>query len=108
MKQILAALFAICCVPAACAADCGDRIAVETTSDIPGAISYDVYSQLQPATLHKLAIFTASQQVRFLAAGTQACEISDDGVADSSAVLLRVPGKSVNLWVPRHEIRELS
>lgn len=105
MKPTLSLVLAILCAPAV-AADCGNRPAVETINDVPGAISYDIYSQLHPITPQKLAIFTDSEQIKLLPKDTQACEIRDDGVEDPSAVLLRVPGKSLNFWVPRQDIQQ--
>ena len=93
---------------AAHAADCGPDRTVVISGDVPGAISYDVFVTVRPVVAGRLARLIAAQQVKMLHDGTIACEVSDDGVADPSAVLVRVPHGSMNYWVKRWDVKPVS
>ncbi|MBN3754397.1 hypothetical protein G3N95_15710 [Paraburkholderia sp. Tr-20389] len=105
MKQsfIAIALAALGCVAASqsalAASPCGTSEALQIRGDTPGAISYDVYSQLRPLDAHRLALFQDAGTVKRLPDGLSVCEISDDGVADPSAVLVHVPQGKMAWWV---------
>ena len=84
---------------AATASPCGKDDALQIRGDTPGAISYDIYSQLRPLTAHRLALFQDAGTVRRLPDGLDVCEIADDGVADPSAVLVHEPHGKMAWWV---------
>ncbi|CAG9201838.1 conserved exported hypothetical protein [Paraburkholderia sabiae] len=105
MKQsfIAIALAALGCLAASQAAlaasPCGKDDALQIRGDTPGAISYDVYRQLRPLDVHRLALFQDAGTVKRLPDGLDVCEIADDGVSDPSAVLVRVPQGKMAWWV---------
>ena len=105
MKKLLFAVVFASCTHATFAAGCPEGTEVRVKGDIPGAISYDIFSALQPLTVAKLARFSAAQQVKLLPDNTPACVIADDGVKDPSAVLLKIPGGPMNYWVTDAQIR---
>src|SRR5258705_12119490 len=78
---------------------CGKDDALQIRGDAPGAISYDVYSQLRPLSARRLALFEDAGTVKRLPDGLDVCEIADDGVADPSAVLVQVPQGKMAWWV---------
>ncbi|MDR5755187.1 hypothetical protein [Caballeronia sp. LZ031] len=94
----------ICHAALASARDCERRTGVTVTGDVPAAISYDVFSALHPIKAARIAPMMSTQQVKMLRDGTRACVITDDGVADPSAVLIRVPDEPVDYWVNRWDI----
>ncbi|WP_133647155.1 hypothetical protein [Paraburkholderia flava] len=67
--------------------------------DVPAAISFDVYQQLQPVNASRLALFQDAGEVKRLHDGLTVCEIADDGVDDPSAVLVHVPRGKMAWWV---------
>jgi hypothetical protein len=91
----LAAGHAIAATPS----PCGKDDAFQIRGDTPGAISYDVYSQLRPLTARRLALFQDAGTVKRLPDGLDVCEIADDGVADPTAVLVHVPRGKMAWWV---------
>lgn len=105
MKKLLFAVAFASCTHAAYAAGCPEGTEVRVKGDIPGAISYDIFSALHPVTAVKLARFSAAQQVKLLPDNTPACVVADDGVKDPSAVLLKIPGGPMNYWVTDAQIR---
>jgi len=105
MEGFLLMIVAAICSQNSHAASCTRGTPVHVRGDVPGAISYDIYRQLHPVTVEKLAKMTASQQVTLLSANVLACELSDDGVDDPSAVLLGIPGGSMNYWVPARQVQ---
>jgi hypothetical protein len=98
---VVAALGCIAASHAAWAASssCGKDGVLQIRGDTPGAISYDVYSQLHPIDAHRLALFQDAGTVKHLPDGLDVCAISDDGVADPSAVLVHVPQGQMAWWV---------
>lgn len=105
MKWFLFMIAVAICPQVSHADSCTRGTPVHVIGDVPGAISYDIYRQLHPVTVEKLARMTGSQQVRLLPDNVLACELSDDGVDDPSAVLLGIPGGSMNYWVPARQVR---
>jgi hypothetical protein len=103
-RSLLITALAMVC-QAASAQTCTTGSAVRIVGDIPAAISYDVYEQLQPITPERLALFTQSRQVVMLPDGTRACRVKDDGVAGSQAALVHVPGNTMSLWVPQARLQ---
>nr|WP_246270290.1 hypothetical protein [Paraburkholderia solisilvae] len=78
---------------------CRHGNALQIRGDAPAAISYDVYSQLQPLSAKRLALFEAAGAVKRLPDGLEVCEIADDGVTDPSAVLVHGPDDRMAWWV---------
>ncbi|MBP0594435.1 hypothetical protein J8I87_33180 [Paraburkholderia sp. LEh10] len=104
MKSLVAGMVAaLGCFAASHAAlaasSCGKDGALRIRGDVPGAISYDVYSQLQPLSAHRLALFQDAGTVKRLGDGLDVCEIADDGVSDPGAVLVHVPQGKMAWWV---------
>jgi len=101
----LAAVAGALALPPAHAADCrpGQRVAI--AGDVPGAISYDVFVAARPIVAARLARLVAAGQVKMLHGGTRVCEVADDGVADPSAVLVRMPHGAMNYWVKRWDVK---
>lgn len=91
---------------AATPSPCGKDDAMQIRGDTPGAISYDVYSQLRPITARRLALFQEAGTVKHLRDGLDVCEIADDGVADPSAVLVHVPQGKMAWWVSSANVEE--
>jgi len=90
----------LCGIAAACAAEpahCARADSLVIRGDVPAAISFDVYRQLHPLSAQRIALFQAAGQVKHLPDGLPVCQIVDDGVADPSAVLVRLP-KGKNAW----------
>ncbi|WP_125474290.1 hypothetical protein [Caballeronia humi] len=83
---------------------CERQNSVKVAGDVPAAISYDVFSAIHPIVASRIASLMPTQQVKMLHDGTRACIVADDGVADPSAVLLRIPTEPVNYWVRRWDI----
>ncbi|CAE6792664.1 hypothetical protein R69927_05761 [Paraburkholderia domus] len=78
---------------------CGGADSLRIRGDVPAAISFDVYQQLQPANAQRVALFQAAGEVKRLSDGLAVCEIADDGVDDPSAVLVHVPQGKNAWWV---------
>ncbi len=78
---------------------------VHVIGDVPGAISYDIFSHLHPMIVGNLARLNHAQQVKLLPDNTLACEVLDDGVDDPRAVLLSIPNGPMNYWVTNREVR---
>ncbi|CAL8480597.1 conserved exported protein of unknown function (plasmid) [Caballeronia sp. S22] len=78
---------------------CSEAHRVRIVGDAPAAISYDIFKESRPVDAGNLASFIAAQQVKMLRNGTAACIVSDDGVTDPTALLIRVPNEPVNYWV---------
>ena len=85
-------------------ASCDRPYSVRIAGDVPAAISYDVFSATHPVRASRIADLVRAGQVKMLRDGTRACVVADDGVADPSAVLLRVPTEQVNYWVKRWDV----
>ncbi|MEM5389875.1 hypothetical protein VSR68_41120 [Paraburkholderia phymatum] len=85
---------------------CGKDDALQIRGDTPGAISYDVYSQLRPLTARRLALFQEAGTVKRLPDGLDVCEIADDGVADPTAVLVHVPRGKMAWWVSAANVED--
>lgn len=98
--SIIMALGCMAASQAALAASpCGKDDAMQIRGDAPGAISYDVYSQLRPLSAHRLALFQDAGTIKRLPDGLDVCQIADDGVADPNAVLVHVPQGKMAWWV---------
>jgi len=80
-------------------AHCASTDALVIRGDVPAAISFDVYRQLRPLTAQRVALFQAAGQVKHLPDGLPVCKITDDGVDDPSAVLIRLPQGKNAWWV---------
>ncbi|MCC8394570.1 hypothetical protein LJ656_18425 [Paraburkholderia sp. MMS20-SJTR3] len=87
---------AVAAVPAL-PAHCAPADALEIRGDVPAAISFDVYQQLRPLSARRIALFQAAGEVKPLRDGQPVCQITDDGVDDPSAVLVRLP-RGANAW----------
>ena len=105
MKRVLFMIAVAICLQNSYAESCTRGKPVHVRGDVPGAISYNIYRQLHPLTAEKLATMAGAQQVKLLPDNALACELSDDGVDDPSAVLLGIPGGSMNYWVPARQVR---
>ncbi len=99
MAAVLAGVLGSTAAMAGQPARCKAEDALQIRGDVPGAISFDVYSQLQPMSAKRLALFESTGEVKHLADGLTVCEIADDGVADPSAVLVHVPHGQMAYWV---------
>jgi hypothetical protein len=114
MKQLFRATVAatLGCLAASHAAfaaspsPCGKDDALQIRGDTPGAISYDVYSQLRPLTARRLALFQEAGTVKRLPDGLDVCEIADDGVADPTAVLVHAPRGKMAWWVSAANVED--
>lgn len=91
---------------AASSSPCGKGGALQIRGDTPGAISYDVYSQLRPLTARRLALFQEAGTVKRLPDGFDVCEIADDGVADPTAVLVHAPRGKMAWWVSAANVED--
>lgn len=98
LTHTLVALSAISLHPAY-ATGCAGMDKVQLIHTTPSAISYDAYSVLHPVKATRLARMMNAQQVKLLPSKQVGCVIEDDGVADPSAVLLRIPNAAMNYWV---------
>ncbi|WP_042264195.1 hypothetical protein [Paraburkholderia heleia] len=87
---------------------CSQGAPVKIEGDAPGAISYDIYSQLYPLTPVKLARFSMAQQVKMIPDGTKTCTISDDGVDDPGPVLVNGPRGQMNYWISGSYVKPAS
>ncbi|WP_322060484.1 hypothetical protein [Paraburkholderia sp. J63] len=87
---------------------CSQGAPVSIEGDVPGAISYDIYSHLYPLTPVKLARFASAQQVKMIPDGTTTCTITDDGVDDPDAVLINGPRGQMNYWVSGGHVKPRS
>ena len=103
-RAFLIALISACSASAS-AHTCNEGTPVKIEGDAPGAISYDIYSQLYPLTPAKLARFSVAQQVQMIPDGTKTCTISDDGVADPGPVLVNGPRGQMNYWISDSYVR---
>lgn len=92
-------LFASAAALSADPAHCGKADALQIRGDVPAAISFDVYRQMHPLNPQRIALFQSAGTVRPLPDGLRVCQIVDDGVDDSSAVLVRLPHGDNAWWV---------
>jgi len=92
-------LFGSAAALAAEPARCGSAGSLQIRGDVPAAVSFDVYRQLQPSNAQRIALFQAAGEVKRLPDGLAVCEIADDGVDDPSAVLVHVPQGKNAWWV---------
>ncbi len=81
------------------AAQCAPNEKVHIKGDVPGAISYDIFSHLYPLNVQRLARLTEAGQVKLLPNNTLVCVLPDDGVLDPSALLVGLPDGQMNYWV---------
>lgn len=81
------------------AAQCAPNEKVHITGDVPGAISYDIFSHLYPLNVERLARLAEAGQVKLLPDRTVVCVLPDDGVLDPSALHISMPNGQMNYWV---------
>ncbi|MGH8782958.1 hypothetical protein [Paraburkholderia sp.] len=89
-------------------ARCRGADALRIRGDVPAAISFDVYRQLQPVDASRLALLQDAGEVKPLHDGLTVCEIADDGVDDPSAVLVHVPRGKMAWWVSAASVQPAS
>ena len=71
LMAIFACVLGSAAASAAPTTSCKAEHSMQIRGDVPGAISFDVYSQLQPLSAQRLALFESTGQVRRLADGRQ-------------------------------------
>ncbi|SMG57642.1 hypothetical protein [Paraburkholderia susongensis] len=86
-------------------AHCASADSLVIRGDVPAAISFDVYRQLRPLSAQRVALFQAAGEVKHLPDGLPVCQITDDGVDDPSAVLIRLPQGKNAWWVSASNVQ---
>ncbi|MBN3857926.1 MULTISPECIES: hypothetical protein [unclassified Paraburkholderia] len=107
MKKATLTLAIAVFATAAQAQSCPHGAPVRVIGDVPGAISYDVFSHLYPLNADVLARMSAAQQITMIPDGTIACTITDDGVPNPGAVLIAGPHGNMNYWLSSASVKPL-